>query len=306
MIQYDSLATIVIDSNTDTPADTSALEVDLVPTKEQVAEKEFRHDLAFAQYLMSYELYRDAQFLLDQLCSNQIVAKNQLDSALYYKAWLQYFSQDFDQALYTVQEIDSNSAIYVSSMFLSAMCFLEIKDYDESKLVYSKIPFGLNETQQAIKGLNLAGIALLERDYAKYDSIAATLPQNNFSIASSIESLAGYKIDMISYKRKSAFLAGLLSAIVPGLGKYYVGYRGTPFGALTLNLPLLAITIETLIISGWTGIPFLIAAPFFGVFYVGNIWGSALSAYAHEKEFYAEMDHNILYDLHIPVRRLLK
>ncbi|GAB5537998.1 MAG: hypothetical protein Salg2KO_01010 [Salibacteraceae bacterium] len=263
----------------------------------------FSSNLRFAQYLITQELYNDAEFLLMGLASDSSVSNDKMDSATYLLAWLQYFQRDFDEALYITSRISNESSIYNTSAFLGATCYLYLEQFEKSKEIYENLT-ELSDGEEAVRMLNLAGIALLTRSYAEYDSINNLLPQNNYLIATETRSLESYANDMTSYKRKSPFLAGLLSAIVPGLGKYYVGYRGTPFGALTLNVPLAAIAVETLIITGWTGIPFLIAAPLFGVFYLGNIWGSALSPYAHQREFYDEMDHNILYDLHIPVRRL--
>ena len=262
----------------------------------------FTKELRFTQYLITQELYTDADYLLEDLIY-QAVNQDQHDSAVFYKAWLSYFRQNFVESLNALYDIDSSSVLNTEASFLMATCYLHEGQYDQSEAIFNQLD-GLTEKERAVKNLNLAGLALLTRDYTKYDSIIKRIPETNFMVGSELSSLNTYKTDMVTYKRKSPWLAGFLSALIPGLGKFYVGYRGTPFGALTLNLPLAAVAVETLIISGWTGIPFLITAPLFGVFYIGNIWGSGLSPYAHEQEFYDEMDHNILYDLHIPTRRV--
>ena len=71
-----------------------------------------------------------------------------------------------------------------------------------------------------------------------------------------------------------------------------------------MTLPLALVAIEAVILAGVLSPQFLVLGALFGVFYVGNIWGSALSVFSIKKEIFNEIDRNIIYDMHIPLRRV--
>lgn len=77
-----------------------------------------------------------------------------------------------------------------------------------------------------------------------------------------------------NYNKKSAIFAGFLSAIIPGSGKYYLGYPAQAKSSLLTNLALGASAAEILIKSE-SGLLATAGIGLFSVFYVGNIWGSA-------------------------------
>jgi hypothetical protein len=49
---------------------------------------------------------------------------------------------------------------------------------------------------------------------------------------------------------------------------------------------------------------FIIYGSLFSLFYIGNIWGSALSVKIKRQEFNEKIDEQILFDMHIPLRTL--
>ena len=78
-------------------------------------------------------------------------------------------------------------------------------------------------------------------------------------------------------KPRSPFLAGAMSAVIPGSGKIYAGDLSSGLSTFLIVGALGAMTAEAwskLGISDWRTIT---AASLFGIFYIGNIYGSALS-----------------------------
>ncbi len=98
-------------------------------------------------------------------------------------------------------------------------------------------------------------------------------------------------------KNKSALMAGLLSAVIPGAGKWYAGYFGTPFAALIINAVLGGVALELGLKQGWTSWPALASYAAFSAFYAGNIIGTVYSVNIKKKENEAFYKGVLLYHL---------
>lgn len=98
-------------------------------------------------------------------------------------------------------------------------------------------------------------------------------------------------------KHKSVVLAGLMSAIIPGSGKWYAGYFGTPFASLFLNAILGGVSLEIALKQGWVSWPALASYAVFSTFYVGNIVGTIYSVKIKKNENEAFYKGVMLYHL---------
>ncbi len=96
---------------------------------------------------------------------------------------------------------------------------------------------------------------------------------------------------------KSALLAGTMSAIIPGAGKWYAGYFGTPFASLFINTVLGGVAVELAIKQGWTSWPAILGYTAFSAFYAGNIIGTVYSVNIKKKENEAFYKGVLLYHL---------
>jgi TM2 domain-containing membrane protein YozV len=155
-----------------------------------------------------------------------------------------------------------------------------------------------------LKKFQQAASALMQRDFLTFEKIGQSFTYNNFSCAEEQKELFKRKQDIIKNKRKSPLLAGLMSAVVPGSGKFYAGYRGQAISAMVPTFIFAAAAAESYYRAGPKSAQFITTASLFGIFYVGNIWGSVLSV----KTFYElrnnEIHNNVMLDLHIPLRRI--
>jgi hypothetical protein len=94
------------------------------------------------------------------------------------------------------------------------------------------------------------------------------------------------------HKKKSPALAGLLSAMVPGLGKLYIGYKYQAMSSFVMNISIIAIAAEYMC-KGSGIIPWVIPLPVAVVFYSGNILGSILLTKKREIDFQNNTNENI-------------
>jgi tetratricopeptide (TPR) repeat protein len=264
-------------------------------------------EIKFAEYLIVNNQYNDALFVLEKLETDfPEVPNSQLDSINYYKGWTHYFNKRFGKAISAFEKVNKTSSLYYNSVFYSSFCYAYMGDFIASKNTLQNLNIEDNKLLEELHNFQLACVALLQRDLELFVSLSQKFTYNNYYFASEQMQLIEYHKDISKFKNKSGFLAGLISAIVPGMGKFYVGYRGIPFGALLTTFPLAAVAVESLIKAGLTSPQFIVFGTLFGVFYAGNVWGSVLSVNARKKEFYAEINHNILFDMHIPLRRVFE
>jgi TM2 domain-containing membrane protein YozV len=95
-----------------------------------------------------------------------------------------------------------------------------------------------------------------------------------------------------NYKKKSPFTAAILSSVIPGLGKFYLGYKYQARSSLFINIVLGLVLAESVLVpvsALYTG--FCITTS--SVFYIGNIWGSALLAKKRDRDFYNQINEDI-------------
>ena len=96
-------------------------------------------------------------------------------------------------------------------------------------------------------------------------------------------------------KRKSPMVAGLLSAVIPGSGKLYAGYKYQAISAFTTNVFFGAQMAEAIIKSGFKSVHFAYACSIFSLYYVGNIVGSVMATKKKKRDQLNQLDDEILF-----------
>lgn len=101
--------------------------------------------------------------------------------------------------------------------------------------------------------------------------------------------------EYIHQPKKSGFLAGFMSAVVPGLGKVYTGKPVQMIAPLLSTLILTAQAVEIAIKSGYHQLAFWIPVSISSVFYLSNIYGSYVSAKRYntqlKQHYHAQLDN---------------
>lgn len=260
-------------------------------------------DLAFIDYLISNQEHEDALLLLKQSVNKNEENYLQKDSINFYTAWAYYHLKNLDSSIVYFEKIKDDSPFYLKAKFYENFEHLYLNQYTlaDKKLV-DLTPE--DSTLVELKKFQQAASALMQRDFLMFDKIGQSFTYNNFSCAEEQKELFKRKQDIIKNKRKSPLLAGLMSAVLPGSGKFYAGYRGQAISAMVPTFIFAAAAAESYYRAGPKSAQFITAASLFGIFYVGNIWGSVLSV----KTFYElrnnEIHNNVMLDLHIPLRRI--
>lgn len=265
--------------------------------------RDISEELRFVSYLIDNAEYRDALFIINHLPAEEAEGL-QKDSLNYYAGWAFYSLKKLDSSAYWFSKVSPESVFYLQSKFYEAFDYIYLGKYDIAKTVLNNMAVPADTAIIKLKNFEMAGIALLERDYQKFTEISLSFDSGYYPIAAEEANFIKYNRDLQAIRLKSAFLAGLFSAFIPGSGKFYAGYRGQAIAAFLPTALLAAVAVESLLKAGLRSPQFIIFSGLFSVFYIGNIWGSALSVKTRQYEQGFEIDQNILLDLHLPLRRV--
>ncbi|MCX6350790.1 MAG: hypothetical protein NTX03_02900 [Bacteroidetes bacterium] len=258
----------------------------------------------FLSHLVQNKFY-DEGILAGKSALTLPLSKADRDSIRYMIGICHYFNKQFDSSIMYCASITQSGELYDKAHTLASFQNIYQRKPDEAiSLINSS-----KTTDSIYKEFALVqyGVAmLLKKDYNRYDSVAKNFTYKNYALEKSEYSLNEKAAKLKGIKLKSPVLAGISSAIIPGLGKVYAGKPGQGIAILAM--------CATFGVQAWDGYrrhhdirdPYFIAfGSMFGLFYVGNIVGSVYAAKNYNREKYEGLYSNIILDLHVPLRTLL-
>ena len=257
-------------------------------------------EIAFSQHLIRLKDYHLAISNLKSLVSDTL---NDMfkDSIHYLIAKSSFYSKDFDSSVVYFNLISENASFYYESLFYSSISCGYLNDFLNAEYYLSKIKTTDTNLAQLFY-LNKAGISLLNRDFKSSDENIQKFNKSWYPVVEQQENVKLLYRDIVDFKQKSPFIAGSLSAIVPGLGKIYAGRLGEGVSAFLITTTMGLVAVENYIKDGWKDPKTIIFGSLFSVFYIGNIWGSTLSVKLINDEFNKEVNEQILFNLRVPLR----
>lgn len=107
---------------------------------------------------------------------------------------------------------------------------------------------------------------------------------------------------VIDYK-KSPLLAAAISAVIPGSGKIYAGDLRSGVSTFLIVGALGVMMAESAHKLGWQDWRTIALSSVFGVFYIGNIYGSAVSVSVIRTTYQDAQKASLMFDLHVPLHR---
>ena len=262
-----------------------------------------KEDFDFALYLLGNDMKEEAQTLMTNPNTNYFNSKLTQDSVNYLKGWTFYSSKELVNASLFFDSVSKESALYAKSTFFNSLSNAHIGDYSKSNTILKNFA----DTTKDFKELyhyEKAGLALLERNYEKYKYHSQNFTYQDFRLIEQEQKLNDIYNQLITHKHKSPWVAGIVSAIVPGLGKIYAGSYGEGVSSFLLIGSLGAITAENWIKNGPLNWKTIIFGAIGAVFYVGNIYGSVTSVKIYYEDFNNQQNISILYNIHIPLRTI--
>ena len=264
----------------------------------------FQNEIKFASHLIDNYEYNDATLVLKNISKSRNLNSSQFDSVNYFRGWIYYNQKKLDSSSNYLKLVSANSNYFYKSTFYYAFNTAYKGHYTKAIAIIDSVKTDSISDYQKLKNFEMAAFSLLQHNYPDFEKHAAQFTGSYFPIATEEKSLTDYYSKIKNHNPKSRLLAGTMSAIVPGSGKFYTGFSGQGATALVTVLSLAAISAESYYRAGPRSVQFITFSSIFSIFYVGNIWGSVNSVKKRNDLFYKELERNVLLDMHIPLRRV--
>lgn len=256
------------------------------------AKAQIGKDIEFIDYLIGNNLTKDA---LAWIAGSNYAPSDTLD---FLKGLTLYTANKLDLAAESFAKVPVASPYYDKSLYFGAVSHAYLGNYDEGiKLIR-------NASDSELKQYELAAFSLLLNDKATYEQAAKSFTYTDYSLTEG-ENIFGKIYDSrYNERQKSPALAGLMSAVIPGAGKFYAGRKDEAFASLFTVGFFAGLTAECWLKKGpkdWRTIAF---GTLGSLFYIGNIYGSYMSVSIYNNNLRNAQNSTIVFNLHVPVRNL--
>ncbi len=258
-----------------------------------------RKEIDFILHLIAREDFDAGLHLLDRLDKVDGALK---DSVNYLSGWGMYRQKNLEMSALKLLKVREESPVFYKSRFFGAYNLAHVGRHQHAQNTLTQIPVTPDSMHEAMQRFQLSGVALLQNDFDTFHKHASLFDGRFHVMAQQEHNMLMHRQRFEATRTPSPFLAGMLSAAVPGLGRVYAGKSSEGIISF-LYLAAMGLTTYDFYRGGGAGSPiFIISASVTGIFYAGNIYGSAVAARRVNQEFRHEMEQRILFDMHIPLR----
>ncbi len=258
-----------------------------------------REDIDFVLHLMARGDLDEGLFVLEGM---HPADAHWSDSLSYLTGWILYRQQRLEASARHLLQVNRDSPLFQKSHFFAAYNLAHSGNQSAARSVLNGIGPEGGSMPAALQQLQLGGLALLERDFDSYQRKAVVYSGQYHVMAREEQMMAAHYDRLRGRPDRHPWAGGVLSAVVPGLGKVYAGKTAEGIAGF-LYVASMGLTSYDFYRSGGSGsVLFIVSASITGIFYAGNILGSISAVRRSNNEFNHEMDQRILFDMHIPLR----
>lgn len=241
--------------------------------------------LKFAKHLKQSHLYTEQAVFNKKLLHTHSYDQTIKDSLLLELAFIYRQLHLTDSSKNALCSISPNNAFSDSLNQLYISLLILNKDYYTTKSILEYTP--IKTISSRFRNDSEITIKILKRNLSENDSLLL----NSINLSNNILDI---KNRYFNYPHYSPALAGFYSAIVPGLGKWYIGYKDQAITAFASNVLLGSQAIESLLKAGVKSPRFIITTSLFSIFYAGNIIGSITMTKKKKRDYFNQLDYELL------------
>ncbi|MDQ3395533.1 MAG: hypothetical protein M3512_15690 [Bacteroidota bacterium] len=233
----------------------------------------FKEEAIFLKHLTQQNLLNERLYLLSNLDDSVDIVRVHFE-----KAW----------TFHQLGILDSAALYYDLYQPLEIATDKFFKDYLRLKFILGKhelVNYYLNEDlidKEEVKSLTIT-MKMLKLDFKPTDDEVKGVP---------LDILYSYK-SYYKNERKSSILAGAYSALVPGLGKVYIGKKGQGINMFLANAIFGLQAYESYRKSGLNSPRFIIFGSIFSFYYLSNITGSIWGTKKLKRDSKKQFIHDI-------------
>lgn len=257
-----------------------------------------KSELQFVEHLLNKGNYKECIFLLRDTSK---FSKIQLDSVNYLKGWADYSLKNLEESTQSFLKVSPDSPFYNKSKFFAGYNQAFLGKYSDARKIFEQLSFADKQKTSLIM-FETGGINMLEGEWEKAKQRLEKVGTENAFLSQQLAVLQQIIIDHETHRPKSAFLAGIMSGIIPGSGKIYTGRTGEGIASMIATTGFGLITWENYRKLGARNLKTLFFGGIFLASYVSNIYGSVISVRITEQNYTDVQRNQILFQLHIPLR----
>ncbi|GIV29749.1 MAG: hypothetical protein KatS3mg028_0815 [Bacteroidia bacterium] len=228
------------------------------------------------------------------------------DTLNYLKGLCYYHLKKPDSTAFFLQFV-KQAELLPKAGILTSINLSYLNKYQESIEVIKKINPS-NADIFYIKNILLTGNYLILKNYPAVDSVLKIIDTlKHYKYSGIVSDLKTIKNNQIQFKKKSPFVAGILSTFVPGLGKLYAGRKGEAMSMFIANIVMAGFTFESYYRTKNISSPQVITfGTLFTFFYSGNIIGSIHSARRQNLNKQKQIKNEILANMHLAASNVVE
>lgn len=256
-------------------------------------------DYQFINYLVENRMKEDALSILGESSSNYLPS----DTLSFLRGWTEYNFKLLSRAASSFSEVPSNSVFFDKATYYGFVCSANCSDLVSAKAFLDSYP---GPRRDELYYTELAGLSLLKDDPQAYAAAALHFLGGDGVLGVAQSSLAKVYDERYCLPQKSPWRAGLYSALLPGSGYWYAGNKTRSVFAFLGAVALGCIVAENNIHYGpsdWRSILWDVAG---AGYYIGNVCGSVGALAEQQRKRYDAQTSSVLYNIHIPLRSILR
>ena len=253
----------------------------------------------FIRHLVNGGYYKEALFLMEK--DNAVYSSTQKDSLSYYSGWAHYSLKNLQKSTSSFLKVSPQSPFYKKSFFFAGYNQTYLGNYNEAQNILGQMNIE-EEPELSLYYFELGGIEMLKENWQEGKQYLELVPAENAVLSQQVFALNEIWKEHEQHRKKSPFVAGIMSAIIPGSGKIYAGKTGAGIASMIGNIGFGLITWENYRKSGIDDVKTILFGSIFAVNYVSNIYGSVVSVKVIEQEHENAIHNQILFQLNIPLR----
>jgi TM2 domain-containing membrane protein YozV len=266
------------------------------------------NELSFVRYLLKAELFNDASSVLGDihLCDSSGLS----DSISFYRACVYDALDSAEQAAEQFARIPKSSSLQPKGLFGYAQCQAQNAVAGRNGQRMRQLLEVTSKLRQYTPRDSLSGeflllqqsvIALLQRDWKSFDSLKSGFGTRTGMLRKQQDRIVSLGEELRDDGNRHPLLAGVLSAMMPGLGRVYGGRPLQGIGSfLTVGFFSL-IAYEGYTRDGGRGWQLYTSGSIAALLYAGEIYGSAVSVALDRLDRNANLDRTILLELRVPL-----
>lgn len=262
----------------------------------------FRKESAFSDHLFKNRLYSEGILYYRWHLRDTSLAMAQRDTLLYRLGYCFEKKGLLDSSVEAYSHVGNTTALYEKSSAAVLEQYIEASRFGNARNFMGAIA-PRDAGQLSYKFYWMAATDFLNNDTAQLarDSLNFQFAKGDaLTYTNAFRTQMG-RIEKI--RKKSPALAAGMSAVIPGLGK---AYAGRPKHGLAAFMPCAVLGVQAFEAYRRGGVKdprFLVYSSLFSVFYIGNIYGSALTVKAVRNETINDARYRIQADLVLSLRQ---